>query len=158
MTKEKWKIERFDIEPFEKMPKGLFIGVDPGTVHLGIAVLWETQVTLYQVSIARSANPIERMQDAQKIMTECIHNYSHLATVCIEGASFADKYRQVELAEMRASIAWWGLSKKFRIEILPPNSIRKIVFNNGKLKAHEVWTNIPHDCAAALSCALAVSL
>jgi len=140
------------------MPKGLYIGVDPGTVHLGICVLWETRITLYQVSITRSANPIIRMQDAQQIMGECIHAHPYTAVMCIEGASFADKYRQVELAEMRASIAWWGLNKKFRIEILPPNSIRKIVFNNGKLKAHEVWENIPQDCAAALSCALAVSL
>ena len=140
------------------MPKGLFIGVDPGTVHLGICVLWETQVTLYQVTITRNDDPIQRIQDAQKVMTDCVHAYPYLATVCIEGASFGDKYRQVELAEQRASIALWGLHRNFEVKIVPPNTIRKKVFGNAKVKAHEVWDNLPQDCAAALSCALSLSL
>jgi Holliday junction resolvasome RuvABC endonuclease subunit len=157
-VREKWKIERIDIDIFDKMPKGLVIGIDPGTVHLGICILWVTQVTLYQVTLIRNDDPIQRIQDVQKVIAECIHAYPYTATVCIEGASFGDRYRQVELAEQRASIALWALNRSFDVRIVPPNTIRKKVFLSAKVKAHEVWDNLPQDCAAALSCALSVSL
>lgn len=140
------------------MPNGMYIGIDPGTVHLGIGVLWETTVTLYQVTIQRNPDPIQRILDAQKIMQECIHAHPYSAKVCIEGASYGDVYRQVELAEMRATIALWSIAHNFDVTIQPPNTIRKRVLGSGTKKAHELWTDIPQDCAAALSCAFFVSL
>jgi Holliday junction resolvasome RuvABC endonuclease subunit len=142
------------------MPKLMCVGIDPGTTNLGICVLWDQLkiFDLYQIKIERDADPIQRIIDAQQIMSACVTSYPYTINVCIEGASFGDRFRQVELAEQRASIALWALNRKFKVSIVPPNTIRKKAFGSAKIKAHEVWTNIPQDCAAALSCALAVSL
>jgi Holliday junction resolvasome RuvABC endonuclease subunit len=160
MQRLKWKIDVYTIEYTEQMPKLMCVGVDPGTTNLGICVLWDQLkiFNLYKVTIERDANPVQRILDAQQIMSACVNSYPYTINVGIEGASFGDNFRQVELAEQRASIALWASNRNFNVSIMPPNTIRKKAFGSAKIKAHEIWTNIPQDCAAALSCALAVSL
>jgi hypothetical protein len=70
----------------------------------------------------------------------------------IEGAAYmASMYRQAELGEVRAAIAMWFHRLGVRVDVAPPNTIRKAVFENGKMK--NPWDNIPNDVAAALGCA-----
>jgi hypothetical protein len=82
----------------------------------------------------------------------------HLSRSCaisvIEGSSFGDNFRQVELAEVRSSLAWWLMFNEIGdVQSIPPLSIRKTVFGSAKLKAQDVWdTEIPNDALAALSC------
>jgi Holliday junction resolvasome RuvABC endonuclease subunit len=133
------------------------IGVDPGTTHLGIAVIEgymdNPYAYLFQVDIERQDNPINRIKEAQNIMSDCV-NWYHLPNYAtIEGASFANNYRQVELAEVRASIALWCLSKGFETVIVPPTTLRKGVLGSGKAIPHEVWTGLPPDAVQALVCA-----
>jgi len=70
----------------------------------------------------------------------------------IEGSAFGARFRQVELGEARATMAIWGKDHRFDVQIIAPNSIRKNVFGNGKIKAQEVWSGLPNDALAALSC------
>ena len=160
IQKEIWKIQKISIVPDIDMPKFQTIGIDPGTTNLGICVLWDklNLINLYQVKIVRDKNPIRRIINFQDIMSECVSAFETGTKVIIEGASFGDNYRQVELAGCRTSIALWCLHRGFEVNLLAPSSVRKKVFGSAKIKAHDLWNNIPQDCAAALSCALAVSL
>lgn len=158
IIKEESKITLYKVSsPIQPTDFCLHLGVDPGTSNLGIAVVDATlgtpEVKLWQVEMKRLDNPVDRIQQVQSILSLCITKsyYSNMVAV-IEGASYADRYRQVELAEQRASITLWCLKQGYKVQIIPPNTIRKNVFGNGRTKAQDVWTNIPADVANALAC------
>lgn len=149
-----WKIEL----PTPIVLGNMTAGFDPGSTHMGFA--WNIeglqQAYVMQIDKHRTMNPIERMKEVYGIFSEMItHAHQWDVNLTIEGASFSDKYRQVELAEIRATVAWWAMHNGVReVQIVPPLTIRKAVFGNAKLKAHDVWDNhdIPNDALAALSC------
>jgi hypothetical protein len=136
------------------------IGVDPGTVNMGIAISFHNVVILAQVFFEREKDAVVRMvavQDCVKrVLNYILFEYPcTLSIATIEGASYGDRYRQVEMAENRIAIAQGLLNAGLdEVKIIPPLSIRKKVFGSAKLKAHDVWDNteIPNDALAALSC------
>jgi Holliday junction resolvasome RuvABC endonuclease subunit len=135
------------------------VGIDPGTVNLGIAIiegnLDKPYAILYQIKMERSNDPIERIKLVQEVMTSCVYWYSSPMVATIEGSAFSANYRQTELAEIRTSIALWCIQKGFPTKIVNPLTIRKHVLSNAKLKPHEVWTDLKDvpDAAQALCCA-----
>lgn len=135
------------------------VGVDPGTVNLGIAVieghLDVPYATLYQIKMERSNDPIERMKLAQEIMNQCVFWYHSPMIATIEGSAFSSHFRQTELAEVRAAVALWCVQRGFSTKIVNPGTIRKKVLGNGKALPHEVWTDLAEtpDAAQALACA-----
>ena len=155
---ETMKISYYKIEsPIQPKDFSMHLGFDPGSTHLGIAVVDATlgipEVKLWQIDMERNKDAVERMRSIQYILSDLITwSYYNNMVACIEGASYGDRYRQVELAEIRASAALWCLQKGYKVSIVPPNTIRKAVFGNGKTKAQDVWTNIPADVANALAC------
>lgn len=155
-----WEIQKTKINlPIPINQFAFSVGVDPGTVNMGIAViegkLNNPYATLYQVKMERKTDPIERIKTAQEIMSQCIFWYQMPMMATIEGSAFSSHYRQTELAEIRASVALWCIQKGFTTKIANPLTIRKKVFGNAKLKPHEVWTEINKmpDAAQALACA-----
>lgn len=154
----KYKVHSLSVvSPIQPTDFCMHLGIDPGTTNLGIAVVDATlgtpEVKLWQIKLDRLDNPVDRIQQVQSILSMCMpYSYYNNMLAVIEGASYADRYRQVELAEQRASIALWCLSKGYKAQIVPPNTIRKKVFGNGRIKAQDVWTNIPADAANALAC------
>lgn len=143
--------------PIPFIHDGIFIGIDPGTTNLGIAKLIgypnNPSCYVYQISMIRDANPIERIKHVQQIINMLLVDYVQPMKLIIEGASFGDKFRQVELAEQRAAIVSIALTKGIPVTMAPPLTIRKVIFGSGKKKADMVWPEIPKDAAAALSCA-----
>lgn len=106
-----------------------------------------------------------RMIESRKLLSS-FWNYSFINTyppytfskkgVCIEGASFGDVYRQVELAEIRASAVLWSIEKFYPEDVflVPPSKIRKKVFGNGSIIGKDVWKKqLSPDAADALACA-----
>lgn len=67
-----------------------------------------------------------------------------------------DRYRQVELEDIRAACVCWGLlhGRDLDIQIVPPPSIRKVVFGSAKIKNPWEKQGLPNNAAAALGCAL----
>jgi len=140
-----------------------FIGVDPGTVNFGLAVLDVPtaknivyQANIYQIKFnERKKDPLDRVRDLYSILAE-INISKYPKSVIIEGAAYNDKYRQAELAEIRMGTALWFDAKGSVCHTVAPNSIRSHVFGNSKIKAHEFWVELEKypDAAAALSCAL----
>ena len=140
--------------------QNMCLGCDPGSVNLGLALIHQylsPYAELYQIKTTRLPDAVDRIRNIQYILSDCILSFSFKPLAIIEGASFGDRYRQVELAEIRASMALWCLDKGMEVSIVPPQTIRKQVFGSAKIKAHEQWKELEKykDAAAALSCAYA---
>ena len=171
VTLPTWKFEKYVVEvPTPNTSFACPIGFDPGTTHLGIAQLYskddKDRADLWQISIERNENPVFRIMMVKTILYELFGNPNAdpRQYIIIEGASFGNNFRQVELAEQRAASALWFVPMTFygskQIKIVPPATIRKAVFGSGKIKAHEAWqlagipkNKQPSDALAALSCA-----
>lgn len=149
-----WKIKQNNFLFPEINSKKMFVGIDPGTTNIGICVLYGGEAKTFQVVLPRNPNPVNRMKEAVSILDYVVSYSNRKVLVCIEGASFGDVYRQVELAEIRAACTLWAIEKATVVEIVPPSSIRKNVFGNGSIKAKDLWKNLlPGDAADALACA-----
>jgi len=136
----------------------MIFGFDPGTTNLGVAYIYPFNpkfAYLFQAKLERDKNPVQRIISVQNILSSICLGFEHKNVGIIEGASFGSTHRQVELAEIRASIALWCLRKGIEPKILPPKKIRKAVFGNGNTKASDEWENLPKDAADALACAYA---
>lgn len=94
---------------------------------------------------------VQRMLKIAETVKFVIVHFGYKPKLCIEGASYGDKYGQVELAEARASIVWALLPYCEEAKIVPPKKIRATVLGNGDLKSK--WKGLPHDTLAALNCA-----
>ena len=136
---------------------GIFLGYDPGTKHSAIALINShitlTQVTLFQIDLERSDDPVARTIGVYELFNRCIQWLYSPMYACLEGASYGDRYRQVELAEVRAMAMLWCHQHNYETKVVSPLKIRKAVFGNGRVKAQDVWANIPQDAANALACA-----
>jgi Holliday junction resolvasome RuvABC endonuclease subunit len=143
--------------------KWQFIGIDPGTVNLGVARLDVPTVknevyyaNLYQIKlIERGKTVLERINSVLEVL-EYIGFPEFNKSVVIEGSAYGEQFRQVELAEIRAGMILWFDSRNAACQIIAPNSIRKHVFGSAKVHADEYWECLAKypDAAAALSCAL----
>lgn len=152
-----WKINLPDVTAVAHTHHTDFFGYDPGTSHCGIAWTNGHFVTVAQVELERTADSIQRMNDLQQLLMDLsisVMGLRPFAIHVIEGASFSDKFRQVELAEARTTIRWWAeRMKPGSYRIIPPNTIRRQVFGNGRMPAQNYWdADIPNDALAALSC------
>ena len=147
-------IHAFAVEsPYPRPPITRY-GIDPGTVNMGIACvnsIPNVTIMLYQVKIKRGDTVLDRILATQDILTQCRMVIHPNAEAVIEGASYGAKFRQVELEDVRAAAVMWFHRYSIKSYVVPPNTIRKQVFGNGREK--NPWSNIPDDIAAALGCA-----
>jgi len=167
---QSWKVEEYAIiPPIPLISFKEWISADPGTTNMGLAKLYSVDerdcATLWQIKMIREENMLDRLTTAGLIVRFCfdlkLHSYrTKHPILIIEGASYGNNFRQVELAEQRAAIALWGYDKLQTILVVPPLTVRETVFGSGKIKAHEAWqlagipkSKQPNDALAALSCA-----
>ena len=148
-----WKIDKIKVTHPFPLPKQMCIGIDPGTTNLGVCVFIFNQIITYRVRFKRDKNPVVRMVNTKNILSYLI-NYNEFDTkACVEGASYGDIYRQVELAEIRAACVFWSLEHGIDVKIAQPSEIRKAVLGNGNIKGKELWKGIlSGDAADALVC------
>ena len=136
----------------------IFFGADPGTKNLGIAAIYPNtsektmEANLYKIVLDRNDDAVERILNVQKVLSTLSIWCRWKNPAVIEGASFGNHYRQVELAEQRASIVLWCNIRGLKVKIVPPKTIRKHAFGDGNMK--NPWDNLKDDVAAALGCAL----
>jgi len=139
-----------------------YLGVDPGTVNLGLCGMDLDLGTaiLYQIKQERDDTAVERIQKMRRLLQSCFTFFKPSIKMMIEGASFGNRYRQVELAEIRAAAVLWGLDHGAEVKVLPPLTIRKQVFGSAKQKPHEVWSELAEfpDAAEAFCCSVLSSI
>jgi Holliday junction resolvasome RuvABC endonuclease subunit len=144
----------FAVEPSFSLPKEMRIGIDPGTRNMGIAVLRPDKkfVNLYKIVLERDKNALSRLLEAQKVLAHTIGHFTLDSKAIIEGASYGDRFRQVELAEQRAAMLLWLHQNGIDAKLVPPLTIRKNVFGSAKIK--NPWPEVDDNMVAALACAL----
>lgn len=133
------------------------MGVDPGTAHLGVAV-YDDQANMFfvwEIHLERETTMERRMLVMEEIMKYAMPPGADF--LVIEGAGYmSSSYRQAELEDVRcASVLYKRLcNPKMKIDVVPPNSIRKVVFGSAKIKNPWKDVGLPDNAAAALGCAL----
>ena len=156
-TKEKKEYKFTDVKlelPLSNTSEHVQMGVDPGTTRLGLAYIWRNICHIYEVKIVRNPDAVVRILLMQDIMSECLQMFDFAPLMVIEGSSFGEHYRQVELAEIRASAVLWAIKHGVRPKIVPPSSIRKQVLGSAKLRPEIQWDLQEYPNAAnALACA-----
>lgn len=143
------------------MGASTFVGADPGTRNMGVARLGPRgSAKVAQIRLPKFesdySDTIKRIKQAEMAISYGLIWFSGGSRACVEGASYADRYRQVELAEHRAGLAY-RLSRYMPTIVVPPKTIRKKVFGNGKIKAKDEWPEVAEhapDGVAALACAM----
>ena len=143
----------FEVESPYPLPNEMRIGIDPGTVNLGIAIVRPNNkiVNLYKITLKRHKKALLRLLDVQQVLGHIIGHFSENSIAIIEGASYGATYRQVELAEVRAAMMLWFHEHNIEPHLVPPSTIRKSTFGHGRTK--NPWDNLPDDLAASLGCA-----
>ena len=155
----KWT--RFRIEPPKEITSNFQCwGVDPGTSHCGIAVIpyvdEKQYIDIYEITMPRWKDAVDRITNWHSVLGELPLIITGHARMVIEGAAYGTGYREAELSEIRASTVLWAYRLGVGVKIVPPNTIRKSVFETSKVKAHDMW-ELPDvlvpNALAALSCA-----
>jgi Holliday junction resolvasome RuvABC endonuclease subunit len=149
-----WKIVHTVLEP---LPEWGFtpIGIDPGTAKLGISIIHPDEIDVFEIHMKRADTALIRMLNIQETLGMFIDDFITPVHLVVEGAAFAKGFRQVEMAEARASIILWANDMGFEVDMVSPGTIRKAVFGNGRCKASEFWKEeLPPNGADALACAL----
>lgn len=143
-----------------------YIGFDPGTVNFGMAYLPcpppdkpQRIARVFQIKLFRHITMPERIANVICLLDGIFFanplGDDHICT--IEGAAFGKQFRQIELAEQRATQAMWLMRRSCAILVPSIQTIRKVVFGAGKIKAQDAWKDIlpkAPDGASALACAL----
>jgi len=150
---EPYSIIDLKIEPpFINLSEHTKMGIDPGTTKMGLAYIWKNICHVYEIKIKRNPDPVGRILLTQDILSICFSMFDYAPLMTIEGSSFSG-YREVELAEVRASAVLWAVKHGITPQIVPPLSIRKNVFGSAKIRAEVRWSELPPDAASALACA-----
>lgn len=148
------KIIKIQILLDREYSNSTMFGVDPGTVHLGLASIWKNNANIFEITMPRRTTAIDRLHSICKLMDECFGVFDADSLGVIEGASYGDRYRQVELAEIRMAATVWFERYSIYSIVVPPTTIRKQVMGGGKIKPETVWTELPSNAANALACAM----
>jgi Holliday junction resolvasome RuvABC endonuclease subunit len=137
-----------------------FVGIDPGTRNMGLAIFHDLIGRAYEIKLPvapdRTAGMLLIQATLQYLIEEnWADGYSRGRwLIWVEDAAFGMKFGQVQLAESRAASMLYFAPRCSKVSVIPPASIRKMVFGDGRKKAHEVWTSISPNAAAAVSCAI----
>jgi hypothetical protein len=142
------------------------IGCDPG-LKLGIsAVVAEDVAYTFSTYLNRSdfsiTDVLDVIQKAHILMPRMVNK---TFPVVVEGAAYGMQYGQPLLGELRAALllGYHNAGYDFVAEV-PPKSIRKKVFGDGKVQPHDFWKPessnriLNKDEADALSMAICAGL
>src|SRR3990167_2118849 len=139
------------------------IGIDPGNTNLGITILqYKTNETdCFELTFPSERLAISRVTQIRLALADLFfghylidHSFSNKILVSVESSAFSMPFRNTELAEARITEAMWFVDT-FEIppencRFIPPNTIRKQVFGNGKLRAEDQWPELKPDAASSL--------
>ena len=158
-TKAEVDITEFRL-PIDNYPKDIgYIGIDPGTTHVGLAGHFpqDEHLVLWEVKMTRQDTTEKRMMVFIDLLDYFVAS-EEIKYITVEGAGYmSSQYRQVELEDIRCAAVvyknyWAEDYLADALYIVPPNSIRKVVFGSAKIK--NPWEGIPDNASAALACAL----
>ncbi len=133
-------------------------GIDPG-VNFGLTVIEHEKVFVMNGALIQDDQLGRYGLLAYKFLQSIINKFDEQRQVrlVIEGASYGDQYGQVLLSEIRTGFYLAGALNTFlfsEIVIKPPMTIRKLVFDNGRTQAGDIFPLLNHNAADSLAMAL----
>lgn len=130
------------------------VGVDPG-VNFGVTFICQGSLVVYYGSLLQQYQPGEYGIEAMRFLQSLFREHGSKGTCVIEGAAFHKQFGQVGLAEVRQGFYTAArLASSFSVIIVPPKSIRKDVFGDGRTQAGDLWPTLNHNGADSLGIAL----
>ena len=140
------------------------IGADPGRnwgISFVIPVTLRSRLRVYNLFAYWGTMPqMKKTQDYMYTIRDFVKKWipeNHPAKVCmIEGSSY-ERYGREGLEQMRLGFYEGFRELGFDVSYVPPNTPRKAVFGNGRIKAKEVWLELKGDAAASAAIALYAS-
>jgi hypothetical protein len=132
-------------------------GIDPG-VNFGLTVIDGRKVYIFHGALIQDDKPGRYGLIAFRFLQSIMKTFSHrAATMVVEGAAYGAPFRQVELSEIRTGFYLAAALDPHMfadVQIKPPKTIRKAVFDDGKMQAMDYWPTLNHNAADSLAMAL----
>ena len=139
----------------ENCHKSAFVGVDPGSRHMGLAIIDYGRIVVYEIEYQPKLQTVEIVERTREAI-EYILDLDSINTACVEGAAFGAGFGQAKLSESKTAAVMTLLDIADRVFVVPPLSVYKEVFGSGKIKAktYQPWSHIPKNAASALALAI----
>jgi len=128
------------------------IGVDPGK-NWGIGIAQTGYLTVCWGTFPKMRKDFEYLNYIRSFIIEWFPEIP--AKICmIEGPSYGSLFKQPMLEDVRAGFMLGFKTIGKLVDYVPPQSARKQVFGNGRIKASEMWLGINPNAADAGALAL----
>ena len=133
------------------------IGVDPGR-NFGVGILYNKKLTVYWGKFPKQDEDYRYSLLVSNFVQDWIPEYAcSITRIAIEGPSFGSHFKQVMLEDVRVGF-WLGFQGIGKETIyVPPQTARKQVFGDGRIKASDLWLSINKNAADAVAIALYVA-
>lgn len=147
------RLDLFAVIPLKKL---VTVGIDPGQVNMGLAVLQGDRAYVYEAKLPSEEDPIDRiMLAAHAVQFVLSEIKGQPVGGCVEGAAYLAGAGQVPLDENRVAAAITLMQGGvWPVSIRPPATIRERVFGHGRMRAQEIWPSLPENAMSAFGCAL----
>lgn len=114
------------------------LAIDPGTKHLGVALLDNGALIYNGVKVIRNRrSPHETMHTAREIILRLIKDFRPQALV-VEKTFFANNRKSALLNALFDEIKNIGKRKKLQVICFAPNTVRKAICGNGLASKEDV--------------------
>ena len=121
-----------------------YIGIDSSSTHTAIVVL-NDKGGLLSYSLIEPVSSDLRMR-GKTIYTEVmkiVNSYDHLKTkVIIESPAFMARGKVVDLAMIVGGL-YYGISTYYKVDLVPPTTLKKFFTGSGKAKKEEMIDKCP---------------
>jgi hypothetical protein len=137
------------------------VGVDPG-VNFGLTIIHGSHIRViygkfpserlkgwHGINVYKWMLTLFGSMETRRVLAP----YQRVPAI-VEGAAYHSQFGQVGLEEVRFAFFLALHILGFEAEIVPPATIRKNAFNDGKMQAGDVWPWMNHNGADSLGCAL----
>jgi len=148
------KITRFSCNLGQSVV-GVYLGIDPGQVHMGVAAIFDHTALLYEIELQAEEQSVDAMMRVTSCMQLILAGLPpKLNAAVVEGAAHMAAWGQVPLETARTSAAIAAMTHGiWPVEVVPPKKIRLRIFGTANLRQQEVWPDYPENAVSALGCA-----
>lgn len=122
------------------------VGVDPGK-NFGLGFLWDGMLTTFWATLPTQEHDYEYFGFIQKFMLDWFPKDNPANVAMVEGPSYASLYRQPFLEDCRLGFLMSLQMLGKEVSYVAPQSVRKTVFGNGRIKAANVWYDLTGKAA-----------
>jgi crossover junction endodeoxyribonuclease RuvC len=109
------------------------LAIDPGTRHMGVAVLQGPELIFATVKIVRKKkmSPEETLKKTERILNRLIQDYQP-DTLAVEQTFFVQSQQSPLLNSLTQKIARLGLKNRLQVYTYLPTTVRHCLCHNGK--------------------------